>query len=144
MRIVENSRLASTRRAPASLASPATSYSIRFTPRKRGSIWSSVNIRRVGELAALGLMQPAGIAAFEARTEKRSRIYSFEQSDVRFEPAQERQFQANAAAWEFFQAQAPSYRKTVTWRIISAKLSATRQKRLAELILRSAQRQRVL
>src|SRR5436309_10975426 len=58
------------------------SYSIRFTPRKPRSIWSTVNINRVAELTNLGLMQPAGLKAFAARQEARSGIYSFEQEDV--------------------------------------------------------------
>jgi uncharacterized protein YdeI (YjbR/CyaY-like superfamily) len=53
-------------------------YVIRFTPRRRGSVWSSVNLERVKELAALGLMQPAGLAAHAARTESKSRIYAYE------------------------------------------------------------------
>jgi len=51
------------------------SYTIRFTPRRRGSIWSAVNIDRVKELIKLGLMHPAGLSAFEKRDEKKSRIY---------------------------------------------------------------------
>ena len=43
------------------------SYSIRFTPRRPGSIWSAVNTRRAAALAAQGRMAPAGLAAFEAR-----------------------------------------------------------------------------
>src|SRR5678816_2600050 len=39
-------------------------YSIRFTPRRPSSTWSSVNINRVAALKAEGLMQPAGLEAF--------------------------------------------------------------------------------
>jgi uncharacterized protein YdeI (YjbR/CyaY-like superfamily) len=115
-----------------------SSYSIRFTPRKPRSIWSAVNIRRVGELAELGLMRPGGIAAFEARAEARSRIYSFEQGSIAFDNPQERQFQNSRVAWEFFQKQAPSYKKVMIWWVISAKQPATREKRLAALIENSA------
>src|SRR5712691_862808 len=81
------------------------SYSIRFTPRRPRSIWSAVNIKRVEELAQQGLMSAAGIQAFEARQEARSRIYSFEQASIQFEDEQERRFKANAAAWRFFRSQ---------------------------------------
>ena len=78
----------------------AESYCNRFTPRKRGSTWSSVNIRRVGELIEQGLMQPAGLAAFEARTPEKSGIYSHEQRDrARLDPAHEEQLRAKPAAW---------------------------------------------
>jgi uncharacterized protein YdeI (YjbR/CyaY-like superfamily) len=110
------------------------SYSIRFTPRKPTSIWSVVNTRRVAELTAQGLMQPAGIKAFAARTEKRSGIYTFERQDIVFDKAREKQFRANAAAWEFFASQPPGYRKLATGWVISAKREETRQRRLAALI----------
>src|SRR5579859_7973797 len=47
----------------------AASYTIRFTPRKPGSIWSAVNIARVAELERQGRMRPAGLAAFARRSE---------------------------------------------------------------------------
>jgi uncharacterized protein YdeI (YjbR/CyaY-like superfamily) len=112
----------------------AETYTIRFTPRRLGSIWSAANIKRVEELAGLGLMRPAGIAAFGAREEKRSRIYSFEQEDIAFDTGQSRLFKANRPAWKFFQAQPAYYRRTVTWWVISAKRTETREKRLTILI----------
>ena len=35
-----------------------SSYVIRFTPRRAKSVWSAVNIKRVAELSASGLMRP--------------------------------------------------------------------------------------
>jgi uncharacterized protein YdeI (YjbR/CyaY-like superfamily) len=117
----------------------ADAYTVRFTPRKRKSYWSIVNIRRAGELIAEGRMRPAGLAAFEARAGERSGVYSFEQKDeVRFDPEQAARFQADAQAWDFFQAQAPWYRRTATWWVISAKQEATRARRLATLMEDSA------
>ena len=84
----------------------ADRYRIRFTPRKRGSTWSSVNIRRVGELIEQGLVQPTGLAAFDARKPEKSGIYSYEQRDrARLDPAHEERLRANPAAWAFFEAQ---------------------------------------
>lgn len=111
-----------------------TAYKIRFTPRKSRSIWSSVNIKRVGELTELGLMHPAGLAAFEKRSSEKSGVYSFEQGDVKFDEASEAALRANEKAWEFFQKQPKSYQKAVIWWVISAKKDETKQKRLAELI----------
>src|SRR5215212_3671224 len=54
------------------------SYTIRFTPRKPGSVWSKINIGRVAELTKLGQMRPAGLKAFQARDEEKSRIYAYE------------------------------------------------------------------
>src|SRR5258706_8466772 len=105
------------------------SYSIRFTPRKASSTWSTVNIKRVAELTRQGLIRPAGIQAFQARREERSSIYAFEQQSIQFESAQERRFRANRGAWKFFGSQPPWYRRTATWRVISAKREETREKR---------------
>jgi uncharacterized protein YdeI (YjbR/CyaY-like superfamily) len=110
------------------------SYSIRFTPRRPRSIWSAVNIKRAGELIAEGRMTPAGLAAFEARDEERS-AYSYEQRQrAALEPEQEERLRANAAAWEWFQARPPSWRRAAIYWVMSAKRPETRERRLATLI----------
>ncbi len=115
------------------------SYSNRITPRKPRSTWSAVNIARAQELIRLRRMHPAGLKAFERRTDERSAIYSYEQrKSARLEPGAERSFRANQKAWTFFQAQAPGYRQAATWWVISAKREETRKKRLATLIADSA------
>lgn len=112
----------------------ADSYVIRFTPRKERSIWSAVNTKRVKELIALGLMQEAGLRAFRRRDLRRSELYSFEQAHPHFSPKQKTIFQKNPRAWKFFQEQPAGYIKMTTWWVISAKLEATRSRRLATLI----------
>ena len=120
------------------------SYTIRFTPRKAQSTWSAVNIARVAELTREGRMQPAGLAAFEKRVDARSAIYSYEQRKAaEFDEEAERQFRANKKAWEFFLSQPPWYRRTATYKVISAKREETRQKRLAALIADSAAGRRI-
>ena len=89
-------------------------YKIRFTPRKPRSIWSAVNIRRVRALDA-GRMRPAGLAAFAARRENRSGIYSYEQRRAELPEPYAGMLKKNRAAWTFFEAQPPSFRKQVSW-----------------------------
>lgn len=113
-------------------------YSVRFTPRKKGSVWSGRNIERVEALTAEGLMQPAGIAAFEARKEERSRVYAFEQDEVALSEEFENRLRANEAAWAYFQSSAPSYQRAATHWVMSAKREATRERRLQQLIDDSA------
>jgi uncharacterized protein YdeI (YjbR/CyaY-like superfamily) len=120
------------------------SYMIRFSPRKPESIWSAVNIRNVERLTKDKRMQPAGLKAFAARKEYRSGIYAYEQRPAEMVEPYASQFRRNKAAWKFFQAQPPFYRKTLTWWIVSAKQEKTRQDRLAKLIKASARRQRLL
>jgi uncharacterized protein YdeI (YjbR/CyaY-like superfamily) len=110
------------------------SYQIRFTQRKPTSIWSAVNIQKIGELTKQGLMQPAGLASFENRKENKSKIYSYENKEVKFSPELEKQFKANKKAWNYFQSLAPSYRKPSTNWVMSAKQETTKLKRLNELI----------
>lgn len=114
-------------------------YTIRFTPRKPGSVWSAVNIKRANELIAQGRMRPAGLKAFEARKENRSGIYSYEQRSPELVEPYSKKLRQNKAAWAFYQAQPPSYRKAVNWWVVSAKQEATRLKRLNQLIDLSAQ-----
>ena len=83
-------------------------YTIRFTPRRWGSIWSAVNIKRVRELSDKGLMKPPGMAAFDARKENRSGIYSYEQRSANLDEPYEKRLRQNEAAWDFFYAQPPS------------------------------------
>jgi uncharacterized protein YdeI (YjbR/CyaY-like superfamily) len=107
----------------------------RFTPRKPGSNWSKVNVAKIAALTEAGLMRPAGIAAWEARREDRTGIYSFENETPAAEVERvEAAIRADEAAWAFFSAQAPSYRRTAIHRVVTAKREATREKRLAELI----------
>ena len=110
-----------------------TSYKRRFTPRKAKSYWSAVNIRRANELAKLGRMASSGMTAFEKRGTESGK-YSFESRPKKLPSAYEKQFKANPAAWEFFQAQAPWYQRTSSFWIVSAKQEETRQRRLATLI----------
>jgi uncharacterized protein YdeI (YjbR/CyaY-like superfamily) len=119
------------------------SFSIRFTPRKPGSIWSLINVRHVERLLAAGSMKSAGIKAFEARVAAKTGIYSFEQKKHEFEPAQEKLFRANKKAWKFWEAQPPGYKRVSTHWVTSAKQEATRVRRLAQLIADSAAGQRL-
>ena len=119
------------------------SYTIRFTPRKSGSIWSSVNMNRAQALIEQGQMQPAGLKAYQARKENRSGIYSYEQRSVALEEPYNQLLKKNKAAWSFFQGQSASYRKAVSWWIISAKKEETRLKRLKKLMAYSGQGQRL-
>ena len=114
------------------------SYTNRFTPRRRGSIWSAVNIKRATALIKERRMQPAGLAAFEARSENKSGIYSYEQRSAQFPEPFAGAVRKNVRAWEFFQAQPTFYRKAISWWVVSAKKEETRRKRLEKLIAESA------
>jgi uncharacterized protein YdeI (YjbR/CyaY-like superfamily) len=111
------------------------SYTIRFTPRRTSSIWSTVNLNKMRELIAAKRVLPAGMRAFEHRSEEKSSVYAYEnRHSAVFDPESERELKRHKAAWKFFERCPPWYKRTVTWRVISAKRPETRAKRLAELI----------
>jgi uncharacterized protein YdeI (YjbR/CyaY-like superfamily) len=121
-----------------------TSRVQRFTPRKPRSNWSAVNIKKVSELTARGLMTPAGLAAFARREAARSGVYSYENRHLAtLDPQREATFKAHAAAWDFFSKQPPSYRQTAIYLVMNAKREETRSKRLARLIDLSADGRRL-
>lgn len=98
----------------------------------------------MARLTADGLMRPAGLAAYDQRTAARTGVYSFERGeDPVLPPEMEERFRANAAAWEFFESQAPWYRRTAIHLVVSARRPETREKRLAQLIEDSAAGRRI-
>jgi uncharacterized protein YdeI (YjbR/CyaY-like superfamily) len=116
----------------------AETYCIRFTPRKPGSIWSAVNIRRAQELVSRGQMKPSGLRVFRERDEQKTRQCSYERENGSLDPALDEILRANQKASSFFDAQPPGYKKTVSLWVMSAKKQETRARRLAHLIERSA------
>lgn len=118
------------------------SYYNRFTPRKPNSNWSIINIKKVEELTKAELMTPEGRKAFEARKEDKTGIYSHEKEHI-LDPAYEKQFKSNKNAWDFFEKQAPSYKKTMIHWLMSAKQEKTRLSRLEKVIGESEHSRRI-
>lgn len=119
-------------------AHDADAFTVRFTPRKRGSIWSLVNVRHVARLEQEGRMRAPGRAAFAARDPDKTGVYAFERGAAELGAAAKRAFRAHAKAWSFWQAQPPGYRRSATHWVVSAKQETTRARRLAQLITDSA------
>ena len=118
-------------------------YVQRFSPRAAKSYWSAINTRRAKELIAEGRMHPAGAAAFARRDTAGAARYSFERETPEFTRAQRSRFKANPAAWAYFEAEAPWYRRVVTHWVTSAKRDETRERRLATLIADSEKGRRI-
>ena len=115
----------------------------RFTPRRRTSSWSAINIAKIGELTAAGRMHPAGVRAFEERDRRKDAIYSYERPPQELPPDWLERFEADADAWAHWQSETPSYRRTVTHWVLSAKRPETRERRFAILIADSAAGRRI-
>jgi uncharacterized protein YdeI (YjbR/CyaY-like superfamily) len=110
----------------------------RFTPRRPGSNWSKINVEKVAKLQEAGLMRPAGLAAFERRTDDKTGVYSFERENGALPPEYEARLRANRAAAEYFDSRPPWYRRTAIHLVMSAKREETRERRLKQLIDDSA------
>lgn len=110
------------------------SYCIRFTPRKRTSVWSAVNIAKVESLKSQGLMKKEGLDIYTQRRESQLIGYATKNEGASLSVEFEKIFRENKIAWDYFQTLAPTYRKpSLNW-VMSAKQEATRMKRLQELI----------
>ena len=109
------------------------SYTIRFTPRRKGSIWSKVNIARYEALRASGQMTAEGTRAYE-ENKHRSGLYNYERELAALEPEEEALFRRDKAAWANWEKIPPGRRKLVLHWITSAKKAETRARRLANII----------
>ena len=110
----------------------------RWSPRKKGSTWSRVNIAHVERMIAEGTMQPAGLAAYALRTDENSAVYSYEMGEAGLYPEHEARLRGSVAAAAFWDAATPSYRKMCAAWIAQAKTEATRERRFAALLDDSA------
>ena len=113
-------------------------YKIRFTPRRRGSTWSAVNLERIKALDAGGQLKPKGLRAYRERDPERAELYSYERKNARLGAEYQAKFESDASAWSYFSEQPPHYRRACAWWVVSAKRKATRLRRLGTLIGDSA------
>lgn len=112
-------------------------WMIRFTPRRAGSSWSAVNRKRVADLKLEGRMAEPSLHVFQGRDRSKQESYSYA-NRATLERTDEKRFRADNAAWDFFSAMPPSYRKPAIWWVVSAKRPETRERRLSTLIADSA------
>ena len=110
----------------------------RFTPRRKGSNWSAINVAKIATLTEQGRMRPAGLAAFAARTPEKTAVYAYERDAAAFTDQETAAFQADTAAWADWERRPPGYRKSATYWVTSAKRPETRERRLGALIADSA------
>ena len=118
------------------------SYSIRFTPRRRGSRWSMVNVRNVERLSRLGLMRSAGLRAAEQR-DPADAGYTYGDRPDHFEGELDDRLRTDPQAYEFFMGLPPGHRKQVVAWVTQAKREETRVKRLTHVAEASAAGRRI-
>ena len=115
-------------------------YANRYTPRRPGSRWSQTNVAKVRELRRAGRMRPSGLKAFRERDPDRPAGYSYEDRPKVLAPPLAREFRGHPCAWKYFLTQPPSYRRTITFWVMSGQRDETRRRRLG-LLVQSSQRE---
>lgn len=120
-----------------------SAYKIRFTPRKKRSHWSAVNLAKMKVLLAENLVAPAGLTIYQQRDKSNAKLASFEQQGVALDPVYEAEVKQNAEAWAYFNELSPSVKKATIWWVVSAKQEVTRQRRLKVLIESSAANEKI-
>jgi uncharacterized protein YdeI (YjbR/CyaY-like superfamily) len=118
------------------------SFTQRFSPRRAGSKWSVVNRRRMRELQAEGLVAKPGLEAWQAAS-KQPAGYSFECRPKALAKPYLQRLAANEKAHAYFQREAPWYRRTTSFYVMSAKQEETRQRRLERLIACCERQERI-
>lgn len=117
-------------------------YTIRFTPRRRNSVWSKVNLERFAALKASGQMTAAGERALADSTGPKG-VYAYEKPLAELTPEDEALFRTDKIAWADWEKRPPGYRKVVLHWVTSAKKLETRARRLAILISSSAKGEKI-
>lgn len=119
----------------------STHFAQRFTPRRKGSIWSKRNVDRVAELEGAGRMRPAGRAEVEAaRGDGRwERAYAGSR-DIEVTPEFQAALEGNAEAARFFETLSKSQRYAFLFRIATAKRADTRDRKIRQFVELLAQR----
>jgi uncharacterized protein YdeI (YjbR/CyaY-like superfamily) len=110
-------------------------HMIRFSPRRKGSIWSDWNVRRVRTLMTEGRMMPAGLAKIDSKTLQRLTPENGRpRPGFRVSPEMRKRLMTNEKAWKNYCALAPSSKEQYAYWLTSAKRPETREKRLREAI----------
>ncbi|MFC6705819.1 YdeI/OmpD-associated family protein [Flexivirga alba] len=110
----------------------------RWTPRKRTSHWSKVNLELVEQLRAAGRMQPAGLAIWEARRREAAPYSHEREGPIELPPAYAELLANSPAATAFLEAATATYRRQcINW-VVTAKQEVTRDRRMVQLVECSA------
>ncbi len=105
-----------------------------FCPRNPKGVWSAVNKKHIKELESLGLIQDAGYKMIEVAKANGMWTYMDDVENGVIPEDLQNAFDANSIAFENYQNFSRGYRKSYLSWLHAAKLEATRQKRITEII----------
>lgn len=113
----------------------ATWFLQRFTPRKRNSRWSKINVEHAERLIAAGRMRAAGLAQVEAaRADGRWERAYLGQRDATVPADLQAALDANAKASAFFATLSGANRYAFLYRVQDARRPATRARRIERFV----------
>ena len=111
------------------------SWLIRFTPRRKRSIWSKKNRESVGRLTRLKKIQPSGWTEIErAKADGRWDAAYDSPSNMKVPDDFLEALKADENAYEFFKSLNKTNTYAIAWRLQTAKRAETRQKRLEKIV----------
>ncbi|MEW5720182.1 MAG: YdeI/OmpD-associated family protein [Chloroflexota bacterium] len=106
-------------------------YAIRFSPRRRGSVWSESNKKRVARMIRQRRMTEIGLAKIEEAKRNGEWAKASRRETVADIPRELKQaLQASKPAQRNFDALAPSHKRQYIYWITDAKKEGTRQRRI--------------
>jgi uncharacterized protein YdeI (YjbR/CyaY-like superfamily) len=119
-------------------------YLRKFTPRRTGSKWSAMNVKRVRKLVRAGMMTDAGLAVVGDALQHHERIEPKKAAGAPTVPADVKQaMAAEQKVTADFKKLPPGYvRMCLKW-IDAAKKPETRARRIAEFVAVTAQGKRI-
>ncbi len=110
-------------------------YLQRFTPRRRRSAWSKVNVEKATALIEAGRMRPAGLAEVErAKADGRWDAAYAGQRSASVPDDLERELDTRPAAKAFFAGLSSQNRYAILYRLQDAKKPETRERRLRKFV----------
>lgn len=108
----------------------------RFTPRRRNSIWSKSNVKRVNEMIKAGKMTEMGLLKFKQMKEEEKKGKNVRPTEKKYRlPKDLKKLLLKEKVYDNFQSFAPSHRQQYLWWLSDAKKEETKQKRTRQLIL---------
>ena len=110
------------------------SYKVRFTPRRKTSIWSPTNLKTIKKLIKEKRLKPAGLAIYEQRKKDHAKPYENMKKDFLLTDGYLESLHKNTKAWEYYNSLPPGYLKQMTRWIMTAKQEATRDRRFSKFL----------
>jgi uncharacterized protein YdeI (YjbR/CyaY-like superfamily) len=119
-------------------------YLQRYTPRRKQSPWSAINVAKAEKLIEAGRMREAGFKEIErAKADGRwERAYE-PASKITIPDDLQAAFDANPEAYEFFKTLSSQNRYAILYRLQTAKKPETREKRLRDFMTMLSEKRKI-